>query len=179
MIPVRQRIVDAQRGDCLKACVASVLELPYEDVPHFAVGEWKLNPMTGEKPKDVGWSSALNDWLLRGGWPLRVVALYYHRRDLPSLPKGKTRAYLDHFELSDYPRHSQPGYWIASVVSANIPGVTHAVVMLDHQVAFDPSPRQRRVPYAFLASYLFVATDIARVKPEPLPPLKLKARSKR
>jgi hypothetical protein len=35
MIPVDQREVDAEVGDCLKCCVASILELPYETVPHF------------------------------------------------------------------------------------------------------------------------------------------------
>lgn len=35
MIPIDQREVDAEVGDCFKCCVASILELPYEAVPHF------------------------------------------------------------------------------------------------------------------------------------------------
>lgn len=31
------------------------------------------------------------------------------------------------------------GYWIASVPSLNFDGVTHAIVMNGHEVAFDPS----------------------------------------
>ena len=35
MKPVMQRIIDSKNGDCLKCCVASLLELPYEKVPNF------------------------------------------------------------------------------------------------------------------------------------------------
>lgn len=33
MIPVAQRIVDPDRGDCFSACIASILELPLDSVP--------------------------------------------------------------------------------------------------------------------------------------------------
>jgi hypothetical protein len=36
MIPVRQTIVEDGKGDCLRACVCSLLELRIEDVPNFA-----------------------------------------------------------------------------------------------------------------------------------------------
>jgi len=35
MIPVFQSIHDKGKGDCLRACVASLLELEIEQVPHF------------------------------------------------------------------------------------------------------------------------------------------------
>lgn len=35
MIPVYQSIIDPELGDCVKACVASILELPPESVPNF------------------------------------------------------------------------------------------------------------------------------------------------
>lgn len=42
MIPVKQRIRHAPTagafGDCHRACMASILELVYEEVPHFADG---------------------------------------------------------------------------------------------------------------------------------------------
>lgn len=44
MIPVEQRhlhVPGGPLGDCLTACVASILELPYELVPHFvAEDDW-------------------------------------------------------------------------------------------------------------------------------------------
>ena len=55
MIPVVQSIVRGEGepgvpGDCLRACVASIFELPLEDVPHFVA-----DPRT--------WLPALADWL--------------------------------------------------------------------------------------------------------------------
>ena len=35
MIPVDQRIIDKDVGDCWKCCIASVMDLPYDEVPHF------------------------------------------------------------------------------------------------------------------------------------------------
>ena len=36
MIPVDQREINlAGYGDCMKAALASLLEVPYEEVPHF------------------------------------------------------------------------------------------------------------------------------------------------
>ena len=36
-----QQIIDSKNGDCLKCCVASLLELPYEKVPNFVEGrDW-------------------------------------------------------------------------------------------------------------------------------------------
>jgi len=39
MKPVYQTEFGEQRGNCLQACVASVLELPLENVPHFCLEE--------------------------------------------------------------------------------------------------------------------------------------------
>lgn len=54
------------------------------------------------------------------------------------------------------------GYWIASVISENFEDSTHAIVMLNDQVAFDPSTSPRRTPYEFIGGECFVATDPAR-----------------
>ena len=51
MIRIQQRISgpgggdESIRGDCFKTCVASILELPYEQVPHFVAHEWLYRPM--------------------------------------------------------------------------------------------------------------------------------------
>lgn len=48
-------------GNCLQACIASLLELPLDDVPHFVAD--------GD-----GWWSALLDWLrCRGFWVAETV----------------------------------------------------------------------------------------------------------
>ena len=42
MIPVYQTDFGCGRGNCLQACIASILELPLEDVPHFSLEEeWR------------------------------------------------------------------------------------------------------------------------------------------
>jgi len=58
MTPVDQRVLDhdparGRFGDCLRACVASVLELPYEAVPQFAVAD--------------DWVERLQEWLAPRG----------------------------------------------------------------------------------------------------------------
>lgn len=35
MTPVDQRVIDPGVGDCMTACIASLLDLPYEAVPRF------------------------------------------------------------------------------------------------------------------------------------------------
>lgn len=86
MIPVDQRTrggagaPPAERGDCLSACLASVLELPLGDVPRFceiedpdawgpAIDDW-LAPM-GLYFVEVGWSEWFAAEVLpRAGWHL-------------------------------------------------------------------------------------------------------------
>jgi len=38
MKPVMQKICNLQTGDCCRACVASIFELPLESVPNFMMG---------------------------------------------------------------------------------------------------------------------------------------------
>lgn len=35
MKKVYQRIIDPKKGDCFKCCIASLLELDYDEVPNF------------------------------------------------------------------------------------------------------------------------------------------------
>jgi hypothetical protein len=57
MKPTMQTILPSDteplRGDCFRACVASIFELPIEDVPHFC-----------EHPN---WGEHLDDWLWNHG----------------------------------------------------------------------------------------------------------------
>lgn len=41
MIPQKQKVVDKGRGDCLRACIASILELPNDDrLPNIHGSTW-------------------------------------------------------------------------------------------------------------------------------------------
>lgn len=171
MIPVRQRISasggDAVPGDCVKCCVASILELSYEDVPHFVARE-----VLDDDGEPMNWFDGVNVWLARRGYPLRLhrwsnnitgAEMKKLRADM-GLKDGEPAPDNSWYRRSAYPdRHR--GWWIASVISENYEDSTHAVVMFDDQVAFDPSTTPRRTPYEFIGGEIFVATDPARWRP--------------
>lgn len=55
MKPIFQTIPPPEgKGNCLQACIASILELPLEAVPHFAL--WYDSP---------NWHEKLNGWLIQ------------------------------------------------------------------------------------------------------------------
>ncbi len=60
MRPVFQTTIDPKNGDCLNACVASLLEIPIERLPH--------NPPTSGKQLEI-----LREWL--AGFGLTVVLI--------------------------------------------------------------------------------------------------------
>lgn len=63
MKPIDQTTFGSPYGNCFQACVASILELPLEDVPHFCEGD---NPR---------WLLDLEEWLRpRGLAPMLVQA---------------------------------------------------------------------------------------------------------
>lgn len=101
MIGQKQLVQSNVDGDCLRACIASILELPnLETMPHITSPQW------------------------------------------PALWDN----YLEHFGLwmcyDTSPRWV--GYWIASVPSLNYDdGTTHAIVMHEQYVAWDPSLGKR------------------------------------
>lgn len=170
MIPIYQRISGSGTngttpGDCVKCCVASVLELAYEEVPHFVAGEWLVAPravngMISGPPERVDWLSALNDWLRETGWALRAHQETYFKHPLP---RGPCESVFDWFDPLPAPRSWSRchGTWIASVISENYDKSTHAVVMLGGDVVHDPSTMPRRTPYQFVSEIHFQATNPA------------------
>ena len=60
MKPVDQLIIDDGRGDCLRACVCSVLELTSDEVPNFA---------------ESGFFAGVRDWLAQRGQRFFWVAV--------------------------------------------------------------------------------------------------------
>lgn len=172
MIPIQQRICragavdDGLPGDCVKCCVASILELRYEDVPHFVAREVK-----DANGKALWWLDGVNYWLRERGYPLwlrqstntKTAAEVFALRAERGIQPGESMPATLMYRTSEYPDHNE-GYWIASVISENFEDATHAIVMLGDQVAFDPSMKPRRTPYAFIGGSVFVATDPARCK---------------
>lgn len=60
MTPADQQIFDLGHGDCFRACVASVLDLPIEEVPNFM-----------EHPGSAWWT-AVQEWLTVRGLTVEV-----------------------------------------------------------------------------------------------------------
>lgn len=177
MIPVEQRQLwrpddhpdGPQRGDCLRACVASIFELPYEEIP--------ANTIEGDR--------RINEWL---STTLPGVAAQYHY--LRGIAEPET---LDSWR--EWPQsHYEPGYWIAAVKSPRIPDVEefgcgcvaqvpggdpecewcggkpetrsmgirwglHAVVMRHGRCVWDPHPERSDTVGPFAGATTFRAVD--------------------
>lgn len=170
MKPVLQRIVAAGGdgvlpGDCVKCCVASILELPYEDVPHFVARE-----VCNADGKPLEWDQGINHWLSERGYPLhylihrhcKTAAEVFEERERLGIQPGESMPAVSMYKASKFPDRLK-GYWIASVISENFEDSTHAVVMHEREVVFDPSTKPRRTPYEFIGWGAFVATDPARL----------------
>lgn len=145
MIPVMQTVVgDGQdgrpNGDCLRACVASIFELPIEEVPHFV----DINPPSG-------WLTALQEWLRPFGLAL-MDRQYKKPCDVPEFwPSG--------WWIASVESENFPGLRHAIVMF----GIDDAPPGEDwyRQIGHDPSPRPRRTPYVFRGASWFVARDPA------------------
>ncbi len=118
MIPVLQEYavddVSGRRGDCVRAVIASLLELPLSDVPHFV-----------QEHADGGrdWWSHIGEWLAA-----RRLALYLVDPDVERLAPRPGEFY---WASGPSPR----GYLGNGVARA-----LHAVVYRDEQLAHDPHP---------------------------------------
>lgn len=83
MIPIDQEFVGGGHGDCLRACYASLLELPIDAVPNFI----RHGPR---------WFLVLNQFLWSCGYEFSGTGYYY--KDRPRTPlyeytiKGRLKA---------------------------------------------------------------------------------------
>ncbi len=189
MEPVEQRLLwrpddhpdGPQRGDCVRACVASIFEVPYEKVESIQPG---------------GDSGDLRAWVKDrhpGVEPLHRLLVPLH------LDRPEQLDDLDSWPTSHY----HPGYWIAAIKSPRIPareafgcGCTesvpdgdpdcrwcegepgkrsmgiewglHAVVMHGGVVAWDPHPeaedRDPDEPILFYSATTFVVVDPSLIR---------------
>lgn len=173
MIPVTQTISASGwdsdlPGDCVRACYASVLERSIDEVPHFVAGE-----VLDDEGRKLDWHSGVNVWLQREGYLFQIEHRSYFKnvdcqmawrseRDAAGIDNS-VRDMLWMYDVKDEPPWHM-GYWIASVISENFPGATHAVVMSGNDVVHDPSPRPRRTPYKFVGETRFVVHDPSRCR---------------
>lgn len=120
MTPQKQLIQgDPQRravGDCFRACLASILDTPILEVPHFFEG---LAP--GEEvPSDR--EAALHGWLAERGLTLILLPVWAEETDTVLDLIGDAHPHL-HYLLS----------------GLTIKGVSHCVVAKGREVVHDPA----------------------------------------
>ncbi len=126
-------LVDQRTGeDCLRACLATVFGLTYEQTP---------DPLWG----GAQWRARLYGWVSeRFGLTPWEFAL--GGEDKPKLRYGS--------DVLDY-HFSWPGIWIAQVKSPRIHG-THAVVMRGNQLLHDPHPKRVEGHLGFREAMVFM-----------------------
>jgi hypothetical protein len=124
VIPVDQTqfaiTTDERAGNCMQAVLASLLELPLDDVPNFAAIE-------SDEPGK--WFLALDDWLHDRG--LGIVVIYFGG---PDAPEGKLpSAYFPNGLLCVLAGRSKGGPW-GHVVVGKIDEEGRA------EIVHDPNP---------------------------------------
>lgn len=122
MKPVEQTIARPPKGDCFRACIASILEMPIADCP---------NPPSDP---DGHWWNEWIDWL-------RPRGLELIHWQVPEGGRAEGEAVCG----------ALAGYWIATVPSLNCPPNPerpnlgrHCIVMRGAEVAHDPSTGEKR-----------------------------------
>lgn len=116
MIPVTQTTFGERKGNCFAACVASVLELPLEEVPNFCCENW-----------DGEWYQAFKGWLRARGLDAICYAV------LDGGDEARAQIFRIACELRGVP-------WIGS--GPNPSGVLHSTVWLGDALVHDPNPSQ-------------------------------------
>lgn len=104
-----------EEGDCWRASLASVLNLPVEDVPNF-VEQCRF------QPDDGAWEDATRAWLRERG--LGLFRTYCHGA-------WEIEKLLEHFSASN------PG--VPFILLGWSTNDTHAVVAMDGKVVHDPA----------------------------------------
>lgn len=114
-MPIDQTSFGPGKGNCFSACVASIIELPIEDVPQFMSA-------------GTEWFGALSTWCAERG----LVVKYW-----PCKAWCETEG--------DIFLGVPTGLAIMSGESPRHPGVLHSVVALDAKLCHDPHPSRQGI----------------------------------
>lgn len=129
MKPVDQRKIDAGTGDCMTACLASLLDLPYEAVPLFR----EIEADGSEQ-----WFSVLWKFLKDNGYSF--TGTWYHSVQLTTGPE------IHPFEELRERSNGVNGLFLAGGPSPRFPGVSHAVLIDGYgNLVHDPHPSRQGV----------------------------------
>ena len=154
MKPVYQQVIDRQKGDCMKAVIASLLEKEMDEVPNFIE--------FGQK-----WWTEMNEYLQKNGFKEKCMLWN------PNPPTGgKVMEEYSLDALKNY--EGVGGYFWASVNSPKYhdTGGTHAVI--NHKninIVHDPNPHYKGLesyPKSDVIQYngILYVTIIEKIKTE-------------
>lgn len=164
---------NVQRGDCMRASVASLFELPLEDVPHFVEaddwwGEWtRWLEQRGLRIANAFYRVDDADPTRLTGWPGDVYWLATVKS-----PRGKTRCCVCNGEkvtlrnwddrTADYVKHETPQPCTSCEATGLQPSL-HSVVMFGRDLVWDPHPQRDMGHLGFCGGYEFKVIDPARI----------------
>lgn len=149
MKPVTQTRTGVPQGNCTEACIASVLEVPLEEVPDL----YDATTDTGHDPER--WTQ-LRQWLRERGFLWMFAD--FKARDLPL-------RFVDHWQFAPDDFLTQID-WDTShyfFCGPNPDGLPHCVVAQGGQVVWDPNPFRRGITAVDGLVYL---TPLAILPPE-------------
>lgn len=130
-----QSIFDFEKGDCMRACVASLFELPLEKVPNF----WDDVELSATPEKQSWqWTESMRNWSIQYG----IVPLTFRYN-----------------KKSDLAKILKDVYVIASGESPRNKNSDHAVIMLNGQIIHDPHPEQTGILGGFQEITVFVVQN--------------------
>lgn len=181
MIPVEQQIMAlfdergdrVQAGDCMRASMASLFELPLEEVPHFVAyedwwGRW-MNWLhdRGLMIGPAFYSVEEEDPAKLNGWPGDLYWLATVKS-----PRGKARC--NGCDGAGELVGEKHGESLMSMVgpcgpcagTGLVPSL-HSVVMFGREIAWDPHPQREMGHLGFVGGYVFRVIDPARMTVSP------------
>jgi hypothetical protein len=120
MTPVFQTLFGGDEGNCLPACVASILELGIGDVPNFCAGQ-----------DDGSWFDRLSDWLAEDG--LCAVHVPFVDSDPGTAPAPEDLDFV-----SEWMKRRRIGFAIVNGYTER--GLSHSTVWCDGKLVHDPHP---------------------------------------
>lgn len=134
MIPVTQTSFydpdappDKQRGNCLTAVVASLLELPIEAVPNFVQDHVDHATENDDEAGDWNWWTRLHRFVGEHGHQMRYLRNVEAAEPHPSHPDG-------------FPDPEPGEFYTVSGRSPRDPRIHHIVIYRDGQMVHDPHP---------------------------------------
>jgi hypothetical protein len=145
MTPVFQRIICENRGDCMTCCIATLLDLPYEQVPTWLADAYDHTKANDLHLEGVPGCPAGTPWHLHHFQPYMMAWLRtqgYMLVQVPNTALTDFKALVGALCIVSMPSQSLPGHWHAAVGQ-------WVEVAEDHhrlEIVHDPNPNNKPYP---------------------------------